>query len=79
MARQLESFFKDFLLMDEEEQLEVIRRVRDNKYRVRPAATQKRTAAKKKSARKTSKKVESLLGKLTPEQIAKLKEQHGVK
>lgn len=79
MARQLESFFKDFLDMDEEEQLETVRRVRHNKYTARPAATQKRAAAKKKVTRKTSKKVESLLGKLTPEQIAKLKEQHGVK
>lgn len=77
MAKQLRSFYKDFLDMSQEEKRAVILRVRTNKYSVKPAVQGHKKKAAKKTQRKSNKKLDSLLSQLSPEQIQALKDQYG--
>jgi len=72
MSRQLSEIMPPFLSMTREEQMEIMRRVRHNKYVARPALAirKKKVAAPRK--KKQNKQITDLLKGLSPAQIAEI-------
>ncbi len=74
MSRQLSEIITPLSSMRREEQLELIRKVRHNKYTVRPALQVRRKKASAPKKKKQNKQITDLLKGLTPADIAKLME-----
>jgi len=73
MSLKLEHLIKPFSAMSEEEQLELIRRVRHNRFTIRETkakkkATKEKTKTEARSKSKTRKALKAALAALTPEE-----------
>ena len=68
MTIQVEQNIKQYSKMNDNERLELVKRMRHNKYVLKPAFVKKKKAAAAKKARPRTKKVTTLMAKLTDAQ-----------
>lgn len=72
MAQQLHEMLQLFSSMSNEEQLDLVRQIRQRKHQERPGAKRRAQQAETKKAKPKVDKARSLLANLTPEQIKEL-------
>lgn len=73
MTRQFQELFSQFSQMNNEQQIEHIKKIRDRRSIERPAVARKRIVREAKQKKGKTDKLRGMLGKMTPEQIADLK------
>lgn len=77
MSKQLHEIIPQFSKMSEEEKLEVVKRIRYNKYVARPSLQKRKKKATASKKKRADTKVVNAIKGLSPEQLAKILKELG--